>query len=125
MSPKRTHVPCPLRSAALEHPEADAVVLTGERISYAELDGRVSAAGKRLAELGVESGGRVALYLAKGVDYLVVLLALMRAGGVACPVSMRLPAGGVGPLLRRTGISALVSSDEGVAGAVGEVRVLR
>src|SRR3990170_5256660 len=101
----RTRVPCPLRSAALESPEAEAVVGTGWSITYGGLDARVSAAEGRLEELGVSPGERVALYLPKGVGYLVLLLALVRVGAVACPVSTRLPAGGVGPLLERAGCS--------------------
>src|SRR4028119_1624478 len=97
MSEGRTRVPCPLRSAALESPEAEAVVGAGWSITYRELDARVSAAAARIEDLGVSPGDRVALYLPKGVGYLVLLLALVRAGAVACPVSMRWPAGGVGP----------------------------
>ena len=95
----RTRVPCPLRSAAQESPEAEAAVGTGWAVSYGELDGKVSAAVERLEELGVLPGDRVALYLPKDVGYLVLLLALIRHGAVACPVSTRVPTGVVGPLL--------------------------
>jgi len=120
----RTRVPCPLRSAALESPDARAVVGAGWSITYGELDARVSAAERRLEDLGVSPGDRVALYLPKGVGYLVLLLALVRAGAVACPVSARLPAGGVGPLLGRADCSALISTEEELSGSVGGIDVL-
>jgi O-succinylbenzoic acid--CoA ligase len=88
------------------------------------LDARVSAAERRLEEIGVSPGDRVALYLPKGEGYLVLLLALVRAGAVACPVSTRLPAGGVGPLLERAGCSALISTEEELSGSVGGIDVL-
>jgi O-succinylbenzoic acid--CoA ligase len=124
MTEGHTHVPCPLRSAALESPDAEAVVSAGWAMSYGELDGKVSAVERRLKELGVASGVRVALYLPKDAGYLVLLLALVRAGAVACPVSTRLPAGGVGALLEEAGCSALISTDEGVSGVVDGVDVL-
>ena len=96
----------------------------GRTMSYSELDRRVSAAAGRLEELGVSPGARVALYLPKNVGYLVLLLALMRAGIVACTVSTRLPAGGVGPLLERAGCTVLISGDGKLLRAVEGVDVL-
>ena len=124
MSEGRTRVPCPLRSAAIESPEAEAVVGAGWSVTYGKLDARVSAAAARIKDLGVSPGDRVALYLPKGEGYLVLLLALVRAGVVACPVSTRLPAGGVGPLLERAGCSALVSAEEELSGSIGGIDVL-
>ncbi len=107
-----------MRSAALRTPDAEAVVGDGWSVAYGELDARVSAAAGRLEGLGVSPGDRVALYLSKSVGYLVLLLALMRYGAVACPVSTRVPAGGVGPLLEAAGCSALISAEEKLFGAV-------
>ena len=96
----------------------------GWSVAYGELDARVSAAAGRLEELGVSPGDRVALYLPKSVGYLVLLLALMRYGAVACPASTRVPAGGVGPLLEAAGCSALISADEKLFGVVGGMDLL-
>jgi O-succinylbenzoic acid--CoA ligase len=76
------------------------------------LDRRVSAAALRLGDLGLGVGRRIALYLPKDERYLVLLLAVIRAGCVACPVSTRLPPGGLAPLLERAACSALISDDE-------------
>lgn len=101
-----------MRATALASPETAAVAGTSDAISYAELDRRVSVAASRLGELGLGEGSRTALYLPKDERYLVLLLALMRAGGVACPVSTRVPPGGVAPLLERAACSALISYEE-------------
>jgi len=103
-------VPCPLRAAALAVPDAAALVGARGAISYGELDRMVSAAALRLG--GPEPGSRVALYLPKDERYVVLVLALIRAGHVACPVSDRLPPRGVVPLLERAACSALISEDE-------------
>jgi O-succinylbenzoic acid--CoA ligase len=121
-----THVPCPLRAAADASPGAPAVVGAGGEITYGEMDRRVSGAAERVGELGFEAGDRVALYLPKDGRYLVLLLALIRAGCVACPLSTHLPPRGVAPLLKKAACRALISSDENLLGAVSaDVRKLR
>jgi o-succinylbenzoate---CoA ligase len=102
--------PCPLRSAALAAPKATALVGARGTTSYEELDSMVSAAALRFG--GLEPGSRVALYLPKDARYIALVLALIRAGHVACPVSDRLPPRGVAQLLERAACSALISEDE-------------
>jgi O-succinylbenzoic acid--CoA ligase len=99
-----------LRSAALTAPDAAALVGAWGATSYEELDRRVSAAALRLGEL--EPGSRVALYLPKDERYVALVLALIRAGHIACPVSDRLPPRGVAPLLERVACPALISEGE-------------
>ena len=77
----------------------------------------VSAAALRLGVL--EPGSRVALYLPKDERYVALLLALIRAGHVACPVSDRLSPQAVMPLLERAACSALISDDEEILQAAG------
>ena len=119
-----THVPCPLRSAARRLPDAPAIVGAGGSMAYGELDRRVSVAAARVRELGFGAGDRVALYLPKDERYLVLLLALIRAGCVACLLSTRLPPQGAGPLLERTACRALISTSEELLEAAG-VQMLR
>jgi O-succinylbenzoic acid--CoA ligase len=79
-------------------------------ISFDELDSRVSAAAFRFRELEPES--RVALYLPKDERYVTLMLAVIRAGHVACPVSDRLPPNGVAQLLERAACNAVISDDD-------------
>jgi o-succinylbenzoate---CoA ligase len=94
-----------------------AIISARGTISYDELDGRVSAAAFRLREL--EPGSRVALYLPKGERYVTLMLAVIRAGHVACPVSDRLPPRGVAQLLERTACAALISDDDDLLRSAG------
>jgi o-succinylbenzoate---CoA ligase len=77
----------------------------------------VSAAAFRLG--GFEPGSRVALYLPKDERYVALVLALIRAGHVASPISDRLPPRGVTRLLERAACSALISEDQKILQAVG------
>ena len=70
----------------------------------------VSAAALRLGEL--EAGSRVALYLQRDEGYVALVLALIRGGHVACPLSDRIPPRGLAPLLEKAACSALISEDE-------------
>jgi o-succinylbenzoate---CoA ligase len=119
-----THVPCPLRSAARRSPGAPAIIGAGASLAYGELDLRVSVAAARVRELGFGAGDRVALYLPKDERYLVLLLALIRTGCVACLLSTRLPPRGAAPLPERTACRALISTSEEILKAPG-VRTLR
>jgi o-succinylbenzoate---CoA ligase len=103
-------VPCPLRAAALAAPKTAALVGARGITSYEDLDQMVSTAALRLE--GLEPGSRVALHLPKDERYVALVLALIRAGHVACPVSDRLPPRGVTQLLGMAACSALISEDE-------------
>jgi O-succinylbenzoic acid--CoA ligase len=107
-----THVQCPLRAAAIAAPGALAVVGAGGALTYGDLDRQVAVAAEGIGEQDLGAGARVALYLQKDEPYLVLLLALIRAGCVACPLSTRLPPHGAAPLLQKISCRALISSDE-------------
>jgi o-succinylbenzoate---CoA ligase len=98
-----------LRSAALAAPKAAALVGARGITSYEELDRMVSAAALRFG--GLEPGSRVALYLPKDERCVALVLALIRAGHVACPISDRLPPRGAAQLLGKVACSALISED--------------
>ena len=117
MSRDKLSVPCPLRAAALSAPDKVAIIGSQGTITYEELDGRVAAAASRLREL--EPGSRVALYLPKDEHYVTLMLAVIRAGHVACPVSDRLPPRGVAQLLERAACAALISGDDDLLRSAG------
>src|SRR5215211_7325452 len=117
MSEDTRSVPCPLRAAALSSPDTTAIVGPWRPISYDEFDKRVSAAALGLG--GFEPGSRVAIYLPKDERYVALLLAVIRAGHVACPVSDRLPPNSVAQLLERAACAALICDDDKVLQAVG------
>ncbi|MDP9426153.1 MAG: o-succinylbenzoate--CoA ligase [Actinomycetota bacterium] len=111
---QRAEIPCSLRAAARATPDAPAIVGPVGVMTYAELDALVeaAAAAARIAGEELVPGGRVALLLEKDERYIVLLLAVLRAGCVACPVSTRVPPEGVATSLRNAGCSALISDQD-------------
>jgi O-succinylbenzoic acid--CoA ligase len=107
-----TYVPCPLQAAAIASPGAPAIVGADGTLTYGELDHWVTMATEVIEELGFGAEARVALHLPKDERYLVLLLSLIRAGCIACPLSTRLPPQGATSLLQKTACRALISSSE-------------
>lgn len=62
---------------AARTPDRTALVCGGERLTYAELDARASG---RAAGLGVPAGSLVGVRMERGVDLVVSLLAVLKAG---------------------------------------------
>lgn len=78
-----------LREAVAKAPERTALVLGDERISYAELDRRVTAVAANLTARGFAPGDRIALLLGNGIEFVEMVLATARAGLIAVPMNIR------------------------------------
>ncbi|MCI0997702.1 acyl--CoA ligase [Pseudomonas corrugata] len=62
-----------------------------QAITYGELDDLADGIARALASRGYAEGDRVALLAANSVEYLAVVLGIMRAGLVAVPVNYKFP----------------------------------
>jgi O-succinylbenzoic acid--CoA ligase len=71
-------------------PERCALIADGSSLTYAELEREATAAARRLAARGTRRGAPVAITLNPGIEYVVVLHALMKIGAVAHPINTRL-----------------------------------
>ena len=94
--------------AAARAPGASALV-EGERVlSHADLDARSAALAHRLVRAGLRPGERVALALGRRAEFVVSLLAVLRAGGVCVPLDLALPAGRLQELVTVSGATHVV-----------------
>src|SRR4051812_30320323 len=66
-----------------------ALTENGRSLSYSELDGRVTAAARRLWALGARPGARVAVVMAPSTDWVVTWHALQRLRAVVAPLDHR------------------------------------
>jgi long-chain acyl-CoA synthetase len=71
-----------LARSARDHPDKEALVLRGRRMSFAELEEASSRIAGFLQSSGIQKGMRVAIYSAKCIDEVVAIFAIARAGGV-------------------------------------------
>lgn len=89
-------------------PGADALVERDRRLSYAALDAQVSAVAGALAGR-VKPGDRVAVWLPKSIECVVLLFAISRAGAVMVPVNPVLKGQQVGHILQDSGAALLIT----------------
>lgn len=76
--------------AARARPDHVGVVASDGGLTYAELDRRADVAARRLAALGVGTGGRVATTLPPSAEFAALLHAAPRIGAALVPLNTRL-----------------------------------
>ncbi|MBV7265304.1 class I adenylate-forming enzyme family protein [Erythrobacter ani] len=79
--------PAVLQGHAQAHPDKIALVDDNRDIAWAELIGEVERLAARLVETGLERGQSVAILGTSSIEYALVFLAAVRAGGVAAPLT--------------------------------------
>jgi amino acid adenylation domain-containing protein len=92
-------------------PDAVAVVFEGERLSYAELNARANRLAHGLRELGVGPDARVAICVERGVEMVVALLAVLKAGGGYVPLDPEYPRDRLRHALEDSAPAALLTQD--------------
>ncbi|WP_374562098.1 amino acid adenylation domain-containing protein [Ideonella sp.] len=70
---------------ALAQPDAVAAQHLDRRISYADLDRQANRLAQRLAQHGVATGDRVALFVHRSIEMVVGILAVLKAGASYVP----------------------------------------
>jgi len=79
-----------LAALAERHPERDAVICGGRRLSYGDLQDSVTRLAQGLADLGLGVGDRIVLYLPNGVEFVQAFYAALSLGAIAVPVTTRM-----------------------------------
>ena len=72
-------------------PEALAVAMEEDRITYGELEGRTNRLARALREIGCRPGDRVCLFLPKSVTAIVAMLAVLKAECAYVPLDSNSP----------------------------------
>ncbi len=73
-------------------PDSTALVVGGERLTYAELDRRANRLARHLRRRAVGPGLAVAVCLERGVELVVALLGILKAGAAYVPIDPSYPA---------------------------------
>ncbi|MBT2400288.1 non-ribosomal peptide synthetase [Streptomyces sp. ISL-100] len=91
-------------------PDTVAVVFEGVEVSYAELDARANRLARLLICRDVGPESVVAVALERGVDLMVALLAVSKAGGVYLPLDAEYPAERIAYMLADAGVATAVTT---------------
>lgn len=106
---------------ALVRPHACAFVDPKRRVTFGELDERVTRLANALATRGVRSGDRVAVIGYNSIELVESWLAALRLGAIAVPVNFRLVAEEIAYLLADSGAAAVIV-DAALEPTVAQVR---
>ncbi|PXX58084.1 amino acid adenylation domain-containing protein/thioester reductase-like protein [Nocardia tenerifensis] len=116
----RGTVPELFEAQAEATPEAAAVTLGAVTLSYAELNTRANRLAHALIARGVGPETAVALALPRGIELVVAILAILKAGAVYVPLDPRHPPARADMMMAQTGVSVLVS--DAATAPAGEYR---
>ncbi|OBB93806.1 non-ribosomal peptide synthetase [Mycobacterium sp. 852002-30065_SCH5024008] len=97
-------------------PDNLAVSWARGQLSYRELDALADGLAARLAERGVRPETPVAIRLSRGPQYVVAMLAVLKAGGICVPMEPGTPPERVESILRQSNASIVLDEVSLVAG---------
>jgi amino acid adenylation domain-containing protein/non-ribosomal peptide synthase protein (TIGR01720 family) len=93
----------------IRHPQRGAVSAGGKTINYTELDAAARQLAGQLVQAGVRVGDRVAIWLPRGTDLVVSLLATIMAGGCYVPLDPEYPEERLRFIMEDSGARVVVS----------------
>lgn len=94
--------------AAARTSDGPAVSWAGGTLSYRELDLHATRLAARLAHQGVKCETPVGIRLSRGPQYIIAILAVLKAGGMCVPMEPGMPSERVDSILRQSGASIVL-----------------
>ncbi|WP_097966243.1 non-ribosomal peptide synthetase [Streptomyces sp. or20] len=107
--PADDHVHLRIARQALLRPEAVAVATDEEELTYGRLERSAGALARVLVARGVRPGHVVAIRLPRGAEFVVAMLAVLKAGASYLPMAPELPEARTGHMLTDSGAHLLIS----------------
>jgi amino acid adenylation domain-containing protein len=94
---------------AQRSPNAVAVVLGAEEITYRALNEKANRLANYLRKRGIDTESLIGIYLERSIDMVVALLAVLKAGGSYVPLDPAYPPERIGFILEDAGVAVLMS----------------
>lgn len=117
-----------LEHSAQADPDAPAVLDGDRSMTYGELDAGANRIANLLAQLGLDRGERVAIYLDKSIESIVSIYGVLKAGAAYVPLDPHAPPARLGYIARDAGARVLLTGAEkanaweGIRDAAPELR---
>ncbi|MGL5264582.1 MAG: AMP-binding protein [Candidatus Rhabdochlamydia sp.] len=103
---------CPIALHAKTNPTALAIETSLHSLSYQALDRLLSQMIHHLLSLGVSKGSRIAFVAPTAYKTVILLLALLRLGAIACPINPKFPEKQLNALLKELKPSHFINLDK-------------
>ena len=94
---------------AVHHPETEAVVCEGIRLSYGELEAWANRIARRLQSLGVRPDERVGLAVERSTGLVAALLGIIKAGAAYVPLDPSYPQDRLAHMIEDSAITRVVT----------------
>ena len=101
-----------LQKNAAENPSSTAIIHKDQSLTYQQLLEQSEAIASSLAQMGVQKGERVALWLPKRVEAIVAIYAISLVGAIFVPINPVLKPRQVQHILRDCAVKALISDGQ-------------
>jgi len=108
--PRNETVHALFEEQARRTPQATALALGTESMTYDELNGRANRLAGRLQRLGVTPGAAVGICLERSFDLIAGLIAILKVGAAYVPLDPEYPPTRLAYILQDAGVSLLVTS---------------
>jgi long-chain acyl-CoA synthetase len=95
-------------NAVLRNPEGEAIVFDGQRISWRELNRKVTSVAAAFAQRGIQTGDRIGLFVGNRPEFVIALFAAARLGAISVPLGIRQQRDEIAYALADCGASALI-----------------
>lgn len=99
-------------TAARDSPAKTAVTDPARELTFEELAADTDAFASALANLGIDPGDRIALYVPNGVPFAVAYFGAMKHGAIPFPINMRFTGSEIQYVLDDAGATAVVTTGE-------------
>lgn len=96
--------------AVAAHPDAPAVSMDGQSLTYKELQVRANRIGNYLQSEGVREGDIVAVYMDRSIDMVAAILGLWKAGAALLPIDPGFPHNRLAYMLEDAGAKTVLTT---------------
>ncbi|WP_438281677.1 amino acid adenylation domain-containing protein, partial [Pseudomonas alabamensis] len=98
-----------IEAQATRVPDAIAVSLDGQQLSYAQLNARANQLARALVEQGIGAETLVGLAVERGLEMIVGLLAILKAGGAYVPLDPAYPQDRLAYMIEDSGLQSVLT----------------